>query len=195
MSGHIPDVPRSLVEEARAGDEAALRSLVETVYPLVRRWALIHLGEPADADDLTQDVLVRMIRSLGGFRGTSGFKTWLYALTKNAATDRRRRRDRRTRLAEAMSATPERLPAPSEDASRMVERKELRLILDGFFGELPTRQREAFELVELEGLTANEAAELLGVEAVSVRAHLFKARRRLRSLILESRPELTEEMG
>ena len=63
-----------------------------------------------------------------------------------------------------------------------------------FFMELPLRQREVFDLVELQGLTSPEAAERLGIEAVSVRAHLFRARKTLRTRILRSRPELVEDL-
>lgn len=194
MSGHTPDVPRPLVERAQAGDEAALRSLVEAAYPPVRRWALVHLGDPTEADDLTQDVLVMMIRRLEGFRGEAGFSTWLYSLTRNAAIDRRRGRERRGRLEEEGGRTSELLAGTPEDPSSALERRELSAVLRAFFVDLPPRQREAFELVELDGLSSAEAAARLGVAAVSVRAHVFKARRRLRSLILESRPDLLEEL-
>jgi DNA-directed RNA polymerase specialized sigma24 family protein len=65
--------------------------------------------------------------------------------------------------------------------------------LDVLFQELPWRQREVFDLVELQGFDAAHVAELLDIEPVTVRAHLFKARRRLRASILETRPELVED--
>jgi RNA polymerase sigma-70 factor (ECF subfamily) len=154
----------------------------------------VHLGDPTEADDLTQDVLVMMIRRLEGFRGEAGFSTWLYSLTRNAAIDRRRGRERRGRLEEEGGRTSELLAGTPEDPSSALERRELSAVLRAFFVDLPPRQREAFELVELDGLSSAEAAARLGVAAVSVRAHVFKARRRLRSLILESRPDLLEEL-
>jgi RNA polymerase sigma-70 factor (ECF subfamily) len=168
---------------------------VEAAYPLVRRWALVHLGDPSDADDLTQDVLVRMIRRLDTFSGQAQFATWLYSMTRNAATDRLRRGQRRKRLLDEAGGHSDLLPARSADPSGEVERRELRDMLDVFFDELPPRQREAFALVELEGLSAVEAGERLDLEPVSVRAHLFKARRRLRSLILATRPDILEDLA
>ena len=63
-----------------------------------------------------------------------------------------------------------------------------------FFGELPPRQREVFDLADLQGLPSTEIAARLGIEPVSVRAHLFKARRALRARILEAHPLLAEDV-
>ncbi len=93
-------ISTELVVLARQGDPQALRSLVLVAHPLVRRWALVQTGDPADADDLTQDVLVHMIRRLDRFEGRSAFTTWLYAVTRNAARDHQRARARRERMAE-----------------------------------------------------------------------------------------------
>ena len=100
MSGHPPEIPRDLVIRARDGDDDALTSLVEAAYPSVRRWALVYTGEAAEADDLTQDVLIRMIRRLDSFHGDARFGTWLYSMTRNAVTDRFRKQRRRARLSE-----------------------------------------------------------------------------------------------
>lgn len=75
----------------------------------------------------------------------------------------------------------------------MTEAHEIRALLDVFFLALPDRQRQVFDLVELQGYSAVAAARLMGIEPVSVRAHLFKARKRLRERILRDRPEIAEE--
>ncbi len=193
MSAPSPEIDASLVRRAQAGDQDALRSVVERAYPLVRRQALVHTGDPTDADDLTQDVLIQMIRKLDAFHGESRFTTWLYVITRNAAVDRHRNRHRRARLADEPAAYEALVPSEAEDPSRHAERAELRALLRAFFEELPERQREVFDLVELQGLPAREAAERMGLEPVSVRAHLFKARKRLRARILAEHPELGAE--
>ncbi|HSW30533.1 MAG TPA: sigma-70 family RNA polymerase sigma factor [Longimicrobiales bacterium] len=66
--------------------------MVLQAHPLVRRWALVHTGDSADADDLTQDVLVHMIRRLDRYGGRSAFTTWLYAVTRNTVRDHLRAR-------------------------------------------------------------------------------------------------------
>jgi RNA polymerase sigma-70 factor (ECF subfamily) len=187
------DVGPDLVRKASDGDPDALRSLVEHAYPMVRRWALIHTGDPTEADDLTQDVLVHVIQRLDTFAGTSRFSTWLYTVTRNAATDRLRRQDRHARRLDDPRARTEATPGQADDPSTMADRRHISAVIGAFFEELPGRQREVFELAELQGLPSGEIAEILGIEAVSVRAHLFKARRKLRRRILESHPELAEE--
>lgn len=194
MTGWTARISTRLVSLARKGDEAALRELVESAYPMVRRWALVQTGDPADAEDLTQDVLVTMIRKLQTFHGDARFESWLYALTRNAALDRHRRTARARRSEDDPRTEREMKPSRPPDPARALAESELRTTLLELFRRLPERQREVVDLVELRGLSAAEAAELMGVEPVSVRAHLFKARRSLRSLILAERPELAEEL-
>ncbi len=195
MSDHTLEFPSDLVDGARQGDAAALRALTERAYPVVHRWALVHTGDPMEADDLTQDVLVQMIRKMEYFHGDARFSTWLYTVTRNAASDRHRKQARRKRLAESPKAYLELVPQAANDPAKDAERRELGDMLSVFFEQLPGRQREIFDLVELQGLSGAEASELLGIEPVSVRAHLFKARRRLRRLILPTSPELAEDLS
>jgi RNA polymerase sigma-70 factor (ECF subfamily) len=193
VSDRTPDVPAELVDRARRGEQSALKAIAELVYPSVRRWALVHTGDPPDADDLTQDVLVQMLQKLDSFRADGRFTTWLYAVTRNAAADRLRR----IRMGDSLAAHPRAylalVPEPDGDPAGAAERAGLRSLLDVLFQELPWRQREVFDLVELQGFDAAHVAELLDIEPVTVRAHLFKARRRLRASILETRPELVED--
>ena len=193
MSGQAPGISDDLVDLARRGDEVALRTLVERAYPTVRRWALVQIGDPTDADDLTQDVLIQMIRKLDTFHGDARFESWLYSMTRNAAADRFRRERRSRRIADDPRAHIDLAPAASPDPSRRVEIREFESVVERLFHDLPTRQREIFDLVDLQGLTSSEAATLVGIEPVSVRAHLFKARRKLRARILTERPEILEE--
>jgi len=194
VSGGTPPIPSSLVERAQGGDDDALGHLIEQAYPTIRRWALVQTGDPTEADDLSQEVAVMMIRKLDTFQGEARFESWLYSMTRNAAIDWFRKEKRAHRLVEHHRVVAELTPESSEDPARGVERAELSELLRTFFSELPDRQREVFDLVELQGMAAADAAELMGVQAVSVRAHLFKARRRMRSRILATRPDLAEEM-
>jgi RNA polymerase sigma-70 factor (ECF subfamily) len=189
-SGEIgPD----LVAKAQAGDPDALGELVSRAYPLVRRWALVRTGDPVDADDLAQDVLVLTIQRLDSYHGSARFTTWLYSVTRNAAADRLRRRERRLRAYRSVETRALLAPDPAPRPDTVGDRHRLRGVIGAFFHDLPPRQREVFDLAELQGLAANEIAARLGIEPVSVRAHLFKARRALRERILASHPELAEE--
>lgn len=186
-------IPADLVKLAQGGDPGALRTLVERAHPLVRRWALVQTGNAADADDLTQDVLVHMIRRLDRYRARSAFTTWLYAVTRNSARDHLRTRARRERIrsdarwaAEGEAGDP---PDPVA-GSRHSKFAETALRL---FRELPERQREVFDLAELQGLTGPEIGERLGIAASTVRVNLLRARRALRERLLELDPLAEEE--
>jgi RNA polymerase sigma-70 factor (ECF subfamily) len=193
VSDHVLEIPPEIVGRAREGDEAALERLVRAAYPVVRRWALVRTGDPVEADDLTQDVLIRMIRKLDSYEGGSAFATWLYSVTRNAALDRFRGRRRRERLEEEARVRLHVVPSAAEDPARAVEGRDVERVVTVFFEELPERQREVFDLVELQGIPTARVAALLGIEPVSVRANLFKARRTIRERILESMPEVAED--
>ncbi len=184
-----------LVALARQGEPRALRTLVEQAHPLVRRWALVQTGNAADADDLTQDVLVHMIRRLDQFEGRSAFTTWLYAVTRNTARDHLRARARRARLHERFQASGalDADAAPSLDPSAEVTRSRLAAAALEAFKALPARQREAFDLAELQGLTAPEIGERLGISPSTVRVNLLRARRALRARLLALDPLAKEE--
>jgi RNA polymerase sigma-70 factor (ECF subfamily) len=187
------EIDSELVSRAQAGDEEALRDLVSRAYPLVHRWALVRTGDPTEADDLTQDVLVQLVKRLDAYGHGARFTTWLYTVTRNAALDRHRRVRRRQQVYENPHARDAARAEPAPDPGVLADRFALVEVVRAFFQDLPPRQREVFDMGDLQGLTSVEIAERLGIEPVSVRAHLFKARRTLRARILERHPELAEE--
>jgi RNA polymerase sigma-70 factor (ECF subfamily) len=184
-----------LVRGAQAGDPAAFEGLVRRYYGQIHRWALGRTGDRDDADDVTQEVLVRLHRYLGRFDGRSRFTTWLYQVTRTAASDLQRRRQRRARLTlklerqSASAAYDAREESGSPDDRRAAE------LVRAFVLELSERQREIFDLVDLQGHEPAEVSEMLGMEQVTVRSHLFRARQAIRRKILESAPELVEGYG
>lgn len=192
-SARADDIGQALVRKAARGDQDALRIVVERAYPAVRRWALVHTGDPSEADDLTQDVLVHMIQRLDTFSGASRFTTWLYTVTRNAALDLLRGSERRSRRLEDPRVHAEIAPAALDPPDTEADRSRLGAVLRAYFKELPERQREVFDLADLQGIPSPEIAERLGIEPVSVRANLFRARRALRARILAEHPELVEE--
>jgi RNA polymerase sigma-70 factor (ECF subfamily) len=181
------DLP-SLISSAQGGDRGAFSRLAERVERTVRGWAEAITGDRDDADDVTQDVLILLHRRLPQFEGKSRFSTWLYRITRNVALDRQRRIARRGKRMEAMDPAPVSvIPRENLDDATVA-----RLVLH-YFDQLPSRQREVFELADIHGLTAQEIAERLGLKAVTVRANLFKARRTIRERMLAHHSKLLEE--
>jgi len=191
LSDPALDISEQLLVRAR-DDDAALGDLIDATAPHVRRWALVQTGDPTEADDLTQEVLIRMIRNLDALPAPPRLAGWLYTVTRNAAADRFRQRARQRQAAESERVLAEAVAdgaTPAGDA----ERGELGKLLQTSFRELPRRQREVFDLVELQGIPTTKAAEILGIRPTSVRGNLFKARRNLRRHILAVWPDVEED--
>lgn len=181
------EIPEALVRAAQRGDGAALTRLFEAVRPRVYRWALVQTGSPDEAEDIVQETLLRAGRSIRDFGFAARFTTWLHTIVRTTAADRRRTLRRREALLRAHPAPPAvtRQPEPGAVLLDIV-----RSHLEG----LPARQREVFDLVDLQSHTPAEAAELLAMNAATVRVHLLRARRKLRARILESHPHIVEDM-
>ena len=188
-----PDPDPALIERAKRGDSASLRALLEEVSPTVSQWALAHAGNEDDAADLAQEVLILLVRKLPAFRGDSRFLTWLYSVTRNQALEAHRREGRQERKMERYGAHLAPADATATAQETALDGRKIRDVVTAFLQELPQRQREVFQMAELQGLTSPEIGEILGVEAGGVRAALFKARRTLRERILALHPEIIEE--
>lgn len=184
----------TLVKEAQAGDESAFERLVRLYYERIHRWALAKTGDRDDADDVVQEALLRMHRGLASFDGRAQFSTWMYQVTGSAAADLHRRRSRRRRLGTRLEAQApvESQAAPPEVA---LDHRRVARLVRAFLKELSGRQREVFDLVDLQGFGSKEVGAMLGMEAVTVRSHLLRARKAIRAKILESYPELVEGYG
>ena len=191
MTRSPPPSDAELIRRAQEGDEEAFTALAMSWHPRVFRWACGLLDDPDDADDVAQQVLVRLYTHLGRFRGLARFSTWLYQITLNAARDARRQRVRRTRVVERMATINPRPVTTTDPGDRMAEGD----VMDrahAALAALPARQRAVFDLVELQGYGPQEAAALLGISPPTARTHLLRARRALRTALLAAVPTLQE---
>jgi RNA polymerase sigma-70 factor (ECF subfamily) len=178
----------ALVDDTRAGRPAAFGQLVTRVQARVRTWAERFTGDPDAADDVAQEVLIHLERRVRQFRGGSRFSTWLFAVTRNVALGHRRVEQRRAALrAERWTADA---TTQHEDAH---DRETLAALVLAHFDRLPPKQRRVFELVDLRGHDPAEVARALGMRPVTVRAHLFKARRAIRTRLLETHEHFVKE--
>jgi RNA polymerase sigma-70 factor (ECF subfamily) len=164
--------PLSDVARAAAGDVRAFEQLYRThlprVHSLVRRMA-----GGREADELTQDVFVRVWQKLGTFRGDASFTTWLHRLAVNVVIERfRTDTARRQRLHDGEEIF-ERIAGPS--ASR-----DLPMDFDAALEKLPDGAREIFVLHDVEGYKHHEIGTLLGISPGTSKAQLHRARMMLR---------------
>jgi len=185
----------SLVRQAQAGDQQALNEVLRRSYEQIHRWAISLTGDPDDADDVTQDVLILLHRRIGQYRERSQFTTWLYRVTRNAAGDHFRRSSRRER---AVKRSTEEVGDASYQKGTQLDELHASDVADlvrTLFADLPDRQREVFDLVDLQDWRPAEVSQALDMKPVTVRAHLHRARRTIRKRILERHPELMEELN
>jgi RNA polymerase sigma-70 factor (ECF subfamily) len=182
----------SLIEGARMGDSDAFDRLAGRLRATIRRWATRFTGDADEAEDVTQDVLLRLHERLEDFRGRSALTTWLYRMTRNVAASGQRTRARRSALLAGHAPS---LPAAeaSRDADRDAAAARLAAIVRECFERLPPRQREVFRLCDLEGRSTTDVAAILGIGASSVRVTLFNARRAIRARMLDEQRALLED--
>jgi RNA polymerase sigma-70 factor (ECF subfamily) len=170
-------VTQALVVRARNGDPDAFGELIEGHYDLIYRTAWKWCGSRADAEDVAQDVCVKLGGAIAGFDGRSAFSSWVYRITLNAVRDMQRAGKTRGKYAEAYAeVSPEDHPAEQEEAATS------RQLWDAV-RRLPDKQRDAVLLVYAEELSHAAAAEIMGVREATISWHVHEARKTLRGLL------------
>lgn len=170
-----------LVERAQKSDSGAFETLISRHYRTVYRAAYRWCGIREDAEDITQEVFIKVARKLKTFAKKSSFKTWLYRITVNTAKDFGRKRSTRRSYMNAWRAEPRESDTnPGEDAGSNTGE------LYAAIGRLPSRQKAAALLVWAEGLTHREASRVLECSESTVSAHIFQAREKLKNFLLRS---------
>jgi len=171
---------RDELARVRAGDEAAIVAIYTAHHVQLRAFARRLIGDPQAAEDLVHDVFVELPRVVDRFRGEGELLGFLRGIAVNRARHHVRAAVRRRA---AMQRLERELDSEAGFGSEEVERRALTLQLMLALDGLPLQQRIAFVLCEVEELSANEAAELTGVPAATVRTRIFHAKRRLRELL------------
>jgi RNA polymerase sigma-70 factor (ECF subfamily) len=192
MSGQI-EVIEPLVSGAVGSSPEALDALLRATRPVVYRWALVRTGDADDAEDVTQRVLVRVAANLHSFEGRARFTTWLYRVTMNAAAELNRQRGFLNRLRERWQKQLLAEPAVVPDPLALVQGERLRKAVEALLHRLPLTQRVAFDLIDLQGISPGEAAQMLDIRAGTLRVNLLRARRTMRRMMLQGAREKTDE--
>jgi RNA polymerase sigma-70 factor, ECF subfamily len=183
----------ALIQRCAAGEEVACAELVAGHERMVYTLALHLLGDRDEALDLSQEVFLRVFRTIQGFRGQSALKTWIYRIVINQARNRqrfwrRRHRSEQVSLDQHVAEHGE-LTQPGDGTSpeRVLARKELASRLWSALNDLPFDQRTVIVLREIDGLSYEDIAFSLGVAVGTVKSRLTRARQALRLQLRESR--------
>jgi RNA polymerase sigma-70 factor (ECF subfamily) len=179
----------ALVQQCAAGDEDACARLVTDHQRMVYQLALHLLGDSQEALDLSQEVFLRVFRTLGQFRGQSTLRTWIYRIVVNQASNRqrwwrRRHRSQQVNLEEHARTNGE-LPDVRTFAQpdTQLQQQEVAGRVWSALDELPFDQRAAIVLREIDGLSYEEIATSLGVAVGTVKSRLARARQNLRAVL------------
>ena len=185
----LVDVDPELVRAVQRGEPAAMDALIRATYTDVYALCRRLLSDPSDAADATQEVYVRVVRSVLAFRAQSSFGTWLHRITVNVcATALRRRGDVRARgqaagpIAFAVPDGTDLLASADDTEGRVADLDQARRVAAAL-EHLPEDSRAVVVLRDVQGLSTKETADVLGISESAVKVRLHRAHARLRELM------------
>ena len=183
----------ALLERCAAGDESACGELVAAHQRMVYNLALHLLGDRDEALDLSQEVFLRVFRTLSSFRGHSALRTWIYRIVVNQARNRqrwwrRRHRSDQCSLDQHLKQFGDFASKADVSPDRVLARKETVERIWRALDKLPFDQRTAMVLREIDGLRYDEIAFSLGIAVGTVKSRLTRARQALRAELLGLQP-------
>jgi RNA polymerase sigma-70 factor (ECF subfamily) len=194
-----------LLDRARAGDGAAMEELLARHERQIYRFGLRMCGAEEEAREVLQETMLAAFRHLEGFRREGELSTWLYQLARSACLHGRRRRVGAPSSFDSLEGDEARAVTsdqPLPDAR--AHAKELGTLLSAAIASLPPAYREALILRDVEGLSAEEAAKVVGIDVRALKSRLHRARMEVReklTAVLEGPnaahecPELAEELS
>jgi RNA polymerase sigma-70 factor (ECF subfamily) len=192
----VPDPEHHvLIEQLQNGDERAAAELASSFRPRIYQLALRHVGNHEDAEEVAQDVLMKVYRNVGSFRGDAALTSWIYRITFNAAISHLRRlRARRvgrllsldleTRDGDGHGAH-EAIADSGELADARLLRAEVRAQLASAVRDLPPLYRAPVLLRDIRGLSTEEASAALNVKSQTLKSRLHRGRAILRQRLAE----------
>jgi RNA polymerase sigma-70 factor (ECF subfamily) len=193
-----------LVDALRAGDEAAFAALVDELTPALMRVALMHVPSRAVAEEVVGDTWLGVIKGIDRFEGRSALRTWIFQILLNNARTRGKREKRTLPFASLRRRAEEGSDQPAVDSDRfqangawarppqewegvdaqIVSDESRRVLLDAI-AALPPRQRDVIALRDIQGYSAEEARNALGVGETNQRVLLHRARSKVRAALEE----------
>ena len=177
----MQEIERELITRAGGGDRGAFREIYQRASGYVYTLAYRVVNTKHDAEEVTQDVFLRLHHSLGSFKFESSFKTWLYRIAVNTALNHAKKRSRvTTREVEEVYEDPATVTQP--EAGKRLEAEETERQLKSLLDQLNPDQRACIVLREIEGLDYQEIAGSLGININTVRSRLKRAREALMAL-------------
>lgn len=179
-----------LLARAREGELDALEALLESVQPQLYRFSLKMCRQQEDAEDVLQDSMLTLARTVQDFRGASSFSTWLYSITRSFCIKKRRKSkfapEREESLDGLLQQDRNQIRSTSPGPHEQVESAEVWQLVHHGIQKLEPDYREILVLRDIEGLPATEVAEIVGISVSAVKSRLHRARSQLRDQLTSS---------
>ncbi len=173
-----PFATEDLVRRAQRGDTRAFEMLVERHLGQVRRLARAFARDGLEADDIAQEALIKVYRSIGRYRFEASFSTWLFTVIRSSFLDARKTRQRRERAVADVGAPL--APASPDEA---LQRQQERQTLWDAIAQVPPELRTTMVLFDVEGMSYEEVAAIERVPLGTVKSRLHRGREHLRRLL------------
>ncbi len=185
-------VDEALVARAAAGDVPAFEELVRRYQDRVHNFALRWTGNPADAEEVTQEAFLKAFRALPRFRGDAKFSTWLFQIAKNVCINlfhrgRRQMEHRRVSLQDHMDdddAIPVQIETPDDNPQEALLEREFAAVAAKAIAALDPHYRDALVLRDVEGMDYADIAQILAVPVGTVKSRIHRARSELQKRLL-----------
>jgi len=187
-----------LLKKSQEGDIHAFEQLIESYQKRVFNIAYRIIGSYDDANELAQEVFIKVYRSLSQFKGRSSFSTWIYSITKNVCYDelRKRKNKKVVYIDEDIKYDNNEIQRQVEDGrpqpDEIAEKNEIKRIVHEAIMELSYEHREAIVLRDIQGFSYEEISKLLKCPEGTVKSRINRARRSLKN-ILKKNEELLNE--
>ena len=171
-----------LIERAVAGDTAAFEQIMVHSQQKVMALSWRMLGNDADARDASQEVFLRVYKYLGRFKQNQDFFAWLYQITVNVCRDIAKQRQHQTDRFPSMDVSEGafEFPAEQEGADEAMIVAQQRELIAGAMATLPSKERAAILLRDIEGLPTDEVARILKSSSTTVRSQISSARKKIK---------------
>jgi RNA polymerase sigma-70 factor, ECF subfamily len=187
VTANLSQPDDELLGRARDGDAQALETLILRYQPRVYRYGMSMCGDHDAAGDVAQETLLAMARSVGDFRGDSSVGTWLFTIARRFCMRKRRRSKFAPATEHSLDALgPDgtaHLSDPAPDPESTAAGREISAALTAAIDALEPGQREVLVLRDVEGLSAPEVAQVLGISVDAVKSRLHRARVAVRERI------------
>ncbi len=169
----------NLIEKAQHGDSQAFRKLVEKHQRFAYSVAFRFTGNAPDAEDITQEVFIKLWRNLGKYKQGIKLTTWLYQIITNQCLDYLKSASRKNQMKHVEMKLSRQITDESNHGQQ-VEDRELLQIVTHLAKQLTPRQQTVFVLRDLEGLSVDEVCKILEISAEKMKSNLYYARQKIR---------------